>query len=146
MTDGAAAASAPSLGVGLIVTAVGGAAGAVARWSLTVAVPVGAGGFPWTILLINVAGSGLLAALPRSRVVARRPWLTLLLGTGVLGGFTTMSAASTDTFALLDAGHAGLAIGYCGGTVAAALLAVVCVQRLSRPMSASGPRREDAAS
>ena len=128
-----------------MVTALGGAAGAVARWSLTVALPVGAGGFPWTIMAVNVAGSGLLAALPLSRVVARRPWLTLLLGTGVLGGFTTMSAASADTFALLDGGHVGLAIGYCGGTVAAALLAVMCVNRLSRPMSASWPRREDPA-
>jgi CrcB protein len=141
MTDRAGPVSAPSLGVGLLVTAVGGAAGAVARWSLTVALPVGAGGFPWTILLINVAGSGLLAALPLSSAVAMRPWLGLLLGTGVLGGFTTMSAASTDTFALLDRGDAGLAIAYSGGTLAAALLAVICAQRLGGPVSGSRRRQ-----
>jgi CrcB protein len=94
-------------------------------------------------MLINVAGSGLLAALPLSSAVATRPWLGLLLGTGVLGGFTTMSAASTDTFALLDRGDAGLALAYSGGTLAAALLAVVCAQRLAGP--ASRPRRQQPA-
>ena len=62
--------------------------------------------FPWTTFAINVAGSGaarrcsaLLPAGPR-----RTPWLPVCLGTGVLGGFTTMSAASVDTFVLLDGG------------------------------------------
>jgi CrcB protein len=121
----------PPLAIGVLVTAVGGAAGAVARWSLTVAFPVPAGHFPRTTFLINVVGSGLLAALPLLSGVRRRPWLVLLLGTGVLGGFTTMSAASVETFALLDRGATGTGLAYCLGTLAAALLAVVVVQRLS---------------
>jgi CrcB protein len=135
MTVGTPASAGPSpevsVGLGVLVTGVGGALGAVLRWSLTSAFPVAAGHFPWPVFLINVVGSGLLAALPLLSAVRRRPWLPLLLGTGVLGGFTTMSAASADTFALLDRGDVGLAAAYCLGTLAAALLAVLAVERLS---------------
>jgi CrcB protein len=117
--------------VGVVATAAGGAIGAVARWALTESFPVAGGRFPWTVFVINVVGSALLAALPVLPVVRRRAWVPLFLGTGVLGGFTTMSAASTDTFTLLDHGHTGLALAYFVGTLAAALLAVAVVGRLA---------------
>jgi CrcB protein len=82
------------------------------------------------VLLINVFGSALLAGLPLLRAVRRSSWLPVFLGTGVLGGFTTMSAASTDTFVLLDQGDVGLAAAYSLGTLGAALLAVLSVERL----------------
>jgi CrcB protein len=119
-----------SLGVGILATSAGGAAGAVARWSLTDLFPVAAGHFPWVTFVINVTGSGLLAMLPLLAVVRSRPWLGLLLGTGVLGGFTTMSAASTETFVLIDGGATGLGLAYCAGTLCAALLAVLLVDRV----------------
>jgi len=121
----------PPLTVGLLVTAVGGAVGAVARWWLTIAFPVPAGHFPRTIFLINVVGSALLAALPIVPNIRSRPWLVVLLGTGVLGGFTTMSAASAETFELLDGGAVGVGLAYCLGTLAAALVAVLVVDRFS---------------
>ncbi len=121
----------PPLPVGLLVTAVGGAVGATLRWWLTTAFPVSAGHFPTTVFAINVVGSGLLAALPLVVAVRRRPWLVLLVGTGLLGGFTTMSAASAETFVLLDEGHVATGLAYCLGTVAAALGAVLLVDRLS---------------
>lgn len=133
----------PGLGVGVLATSLGGGVGALLRWSLTEALPFEVGHFPWTILLINVAGSGLLALLPSLAVVARRPWLALFLGTGVLGGFTTMSAASVGTFTLLDRGETGMALVYSLGTLAAAVAAVLLVQRFStdaqrRDFEASG--------
>ena len=105
--------------------------GAVARWSLTDLFPVGAGHFPWVTFAINVVGSGLLAALPLLAIARSRPWIGLLLGTGVLGGFTTMSAASAETFVLLDRGDTGLGMAYCIGTLGASLVAVLLVDRLS---------------
>jgi CrcB protein len=120
-----------SLGVGILATGAGGAVGAVARWSLTDLFPVAAGHFPWITFVINVTGSGLLAALPLLAVARSRPWLGLLLGTGVLGGFTTMSAASTETFVLLDRGATALGLAYCLGTLCASLLAVLLVDRLT---------------
>ena len=132
MTVGTAAATPPpSLLVGVLCTGVGGAVGAVARWSLTSIAPVEADRFPWTTFLINVVGSGLLAALPLLAAVHRQPWLALLIGTGVLGGFTTMSAASAETFALFDRGHPAVGLAYCLGTLASALLSVLAVERLS---------------
>jgi CrcB protein len=123
----------PPLATGVLVTAVGGAVGAVTRWWLTVALPVSAGQVPRTVFLINVVGSGLLATLPLVPAIRNRPWLVLLLGTGVLGGFTTMSAASAETFELLDGGHVGTGLAYCLGTLSAALAAVLVVGRLSTP-------------
>lgn len=125
-----AAATRPGLGAGVLATSLGGALGALLRWLLTETFPAATGHFPWTVLLINVAGSGLLALLRRLEPVARRPWLALFLGTGVLGGFTTMSAASVDTFALLDRGESEMAVAYCAGTLAAALAAVLLLDRV----------------
>jgi CrcB protein len=128
-----AASSRPAVLVGVLATGVGGALGALARWSVTSALPVTPDAFPWATFGINVVGATLLAGLPLLVVVHTRPWLALLLGTGVLGGFTTMSAASAETFALLDHGHVGLGLAYCLGTVSAALLGVLVIDRLPTP-------------
>ena len=114
---------------GAAVVAVGGAVGALMRWALTEAFPATPGAFPWTIFVINVIGSALLASLPLVPAVRKRWWVGLFIGTGVLGGFTTMSAASVDTFVLLDGHHLATAAAYCLGTLAAALAAVLVVNR-----------------
>ncbi len=121
----------PPVALGVLLTAVGGAVGAAARWWVTEVFPMAAGDFPSATFAINVVGCGLLAALPLVAAVRRRPWLVLMLGTGVLGGFTTMSAASVETFQLIDQGRSGVALTYCLGTLVAALLAVAVVDRLS---------------
>ena len=144
MSAGPAAASSPlPVGLGVLAAAVGGALGAVARWSLTDLFPVAAGHFPWTVFAINVVGAGLLAALPLLAVVRDRPWLPVFLGTGVLGGFTTMSAASADTFALLDGGHVATGLAYALGTLLAALAAVLLVDRLTTAGERSDFEREE---
>ena len=47
-----------------------------------------------------------------------------LLGTGVLGGFTTFSTYSVDLQRELADGRAGQALGYGAGTLIGAVLAV----------------------
>ena len=118
----------PSL---VAAVAAGGAAGAVARHLLTVAFPDTGPSFPWTTFAINVAGSFVLALLPAVALVRRHALLPPLLGTGVLGGFTTLSTYSEQTRALLATGHATTAGGYVLGTLAACLLAVAAADRLS---------------
>ena len=115
--------------------AVGGALGACLRFLLTTAVPEPGAGFPWTTFAINVAGSLLLALLPASAVVRRHRLLPPLLGTGLLGGFTTLSAYSEQTRALLSAGHQGTAAAYLLGTLAACLLAVAVGDRFSSALA-----------
>jgi CrcB protein len=125
----------PLHGIVLLAVAVGGAVGATLRHAVTLlgdAGPdAGAGGFPWTTLGINVAGAGLLALLPAAAWVRRRPLLPPLLGTGVLGGFTTLSAWSEETRALVVAGEVSAAGGYAVGTLAGCLAAVALADRFS---------------
>ena len=112
--------------------ALGGAIGALLRWSLGDALPDGSG-FPWTTFAINVGGSTLLALLPAVGAVRRRPVVADALGPGVLGGFTTLSTYSEQTRALLDAGRTTTAAVYVLGTLVACLVAIALASRLSRP-------------
>jgi fluoride exporter len=113
------------------VVALGGAIGACARYGLEVAFPTDVHGFPWTTFTINVVGCLLLALLPASATVRRHRYLPPLLGTGVLGGFTTLSTYSEQSRTLLDAGHSGTALLYVVGTLGACLLAIAVADRFS---------------
>lgn len=101
----------------------GGAIGAAARFHLGgfAARALGAG-FPAGTLIANVSGGlamGLLAAL-LARSGGGEAW-RLLLGVGVLGGFTTFSAFSLETVAMIERGQAGLALLYVAASVLGAL-------------------------
>ena len=115
----------------VLAVALGGAVGAVVRAALTMAFPDAAGGFPWTTFGINVTGSFVLAVLPVFAAVRRSDVLPPMLGTGVLGGYTTLSAYSEQTRHLLDVGRTGTALAYAVGTVAACLVAVALADRIS---------------
>lgn len=118
--------------------AAGGALGSLARYGLTLAVP-SHGGWPVVTLAENLVGAFLLGLLLQllalaGRETARRRWLRLTLGTGVLGGFTTYSALALEARGLLAGGRTGLALAYAlvtvaGGTVAG-LLGVLLAGRV----------------
>lgn len=105
--------------------AVGGAVGALLRWSLSV--PAG-DGFPWSTFAINVLGSLLLAVAVG--LVREGSLLRAGLGPGLMGGFTTFSAYAGETRALVADDHVVLAAAYVGGTLGACLLAVALATRL----------------
>ena len=121
----------------LLAVALGGAVGACARVVLGELAPSPASGIPWTTLGINVLGCGLLALLPALDAVRRHPVLPPMLGTGVLGGFTTLSAWSGEANTLLDGGEPWLAAGYALGTLLLCLGVVALVDRLSSPADRS---------
>lgn len=82
-------------------------------------------GFPWATLTVNVLGSlglGLSFVLAEDRFWAGTD-LRILLGTGVMGGFTTYSAFNLESIALMQEQAWGRAAAYMGGTVLACLLA-----------------------
>lgn len=78
-------------------------------------------GFPAATLLINVVGAGLLgllvARLSRRPETERSARVRLLLGTGLLGGFTTYGALTVETVRLVQDGAALLATAYAVGTL-----------------------------
>lgn len=116
----------------LLAVALGGAIGALLRWWLGEAVPDG-GGFPWTTFAINVSGSLVLALLPALSAVRRRPALVAALGPGVLGGYTTLSAYSEETRALLADDRIATGAAYALGTLVACLAVVTVVSRFTTP-------------
>jgi CrcB protein len=96
---------------------VGGGTGAVLRWAFGLAVPG-----PWGTVAVNVIGSFVLALVAHPAMgMSERG--RLLIGVGVLGGFTTYS---TFNLYLVQAasGRAGwLFAGQLAATVGGALLA-----------------------
>lgn len=87
--------------------------------------------FPWHTLVINVGGAlllGILMALTVDRGLLA-PYLRILLGVGVLGGFTTFSTLSYESVALLEQGAFVQGLGNMFGSavlgIAAAALGLV---------------------
>ncbi|MCW2498005.1 CrcB family protein [Jatrophihabitans sp.] len=117
----------------LAVIALGGVAGAEARYGVSRLVTHGAGAMPWSTVLINLVGAlliGVLMGAIDTRGAHRlvRPFI----GVGVLGGFTTFSTFAVDLDVLLHAGRIGVAIGYLAVTAVGCVLAVTASYRLTR--------------
>ncbi|MFD1949736.1 fluoride efflux transporter CrcB [Sphingomonas arantia] len=82
-------------------------------------------GFPFGTLAVNLIGGalmGLLAGLLAREVAGES--VRLLLGVGVMGGFTTFSAFSLETVLMLQRGELATAVGYVMVSVLGALAAL----------------------
>jgi CrcB protein len=114
-----------------VLVFLGGGLGATLRWATGL---VWAG--PWGVWAVNVLGSALLAALAHPDVDAPPTWRALL-GTGVLGGFTTYSTFNLDVLTLLQRGRPVAALALVAATslgcLAGAALAYAVTGRLARP-------------
>ncbi len=101
----------------------GGGVGATARWGLarlaTLWPALHYAAFPWVTFSINFIGSFALGCF--LVIFAERPNWRLLLGTGLCGGFTTMSTFSAETIDLLGKGHTTTATLYVFGTLIACI-------------------------
>jgi CrcB protein len=88
----------------ILLIALGAAIGANLRYALSLwAARQWGAAFPYGTLLINVLGSfaiGVVLTLAATRSAISVPW-RLLLVTGLLGGFTTFSTFSYETYQLL---------------------------------------------
>ena len=115
----------------LVVVAIGGAIGAVARFWIAQTMPVAADSFPWATFTINVTGSFLLALLPAFAIVVDHRLLPPALGTGLLGGYTTLSTFAEETRHLAAGGHVALAVTYLVTTLVVCLVAVAIADRFS---------------
>ena len=127
--------SSPTTPLVASAVAIGGGTGAALRYELEQAIHPAANGFPVATLLINLIGSLLLGVLvvAVTEVWRPHPLLRPLLGTGVLGGFTTFSTFALET---RDVG-AGVVASYVAasviGGVALAALGMSIMRRFARP-------------
>lgn len=84
------------------------------------------GALPWGTLLVNLAGCFVMGFITGWLFTGRpeRESLRLFLATGMLGGFTTFSAFSLETFQFIQDGRWGLALLYVLLTAVGCLLGV----------------------
>jgi CrcB protein len=112
----------------------GGALGAGARYLAgRAALALPGSDFPWGTLVVNLVGGllmGLLAGV-LARGGASEAW-RLLLGVGVLGGFTTFSAFSLDAVTMIGRGDVGAALVYVFASVIGSIAALYAGLGLAR--------------
>lgn len=112
----------------LLLVAAGGALGSmlrygVGRWVIGLTGP----GFPSGTLAVNLIGGlamGMLAGW-LARIDEGVEGLRLLLGVGVLGGFTTFSAFSLEVYNMIIRAEVALAAAYAISSTAGSVLAVL---------------------
>ncbi|HIG73250.1 MAG TPA: fluoride efflux transporter CrcB [Bacteroidetes bacterium] len=114
-----------------VLVALGGAAGALARWGLSEAAVRWLGtAAPWGTWGANVLGCFLIGlAVPTLGAGDPRRALAVV---GFLGAFTTFSSYTAETLALWDAGKAGLAVANAAGSVVVGLAACALGIALAR--------------
>ncbi len=133
----------------LLVIAVGGAIGSLARRGVAEIMPTTVEGFPWGTFVVNVTGCLVIGFLMVLIMDAGSPsrYLRPFLGTGVLGGYTTFSTYMLEARDLLIARQPGLAWVYLAGSLAVGLAAVwlgVAVGRTLLTLRRQRPPRDEA--
>lgn len=120
----------------ILLVALSGAAGSVARYLLSKAVQdTAASAFPWGTMAVNVAGClliGLFYGLAAGDGARLGADLKLMLTVGFCGGFTTFSTFANESLTLAKAGDAVLSAVYIGSSVALGMLAVMAGAQLAK--------------
>ncbi|MCS6712186.1 CrcB family protein [Brachybacterium sp. EF45031] len=132
----------------VLLVAAGGAIGALLRYALgrsvTTAFSPTLVEIPWDTLATNILGCLLLGLLTGWSEVDRRlpAWWRPLIGTGMLGGFTTMSLLVLEWAAMVGSRFPLLAFGYGNASVlgglGAAVLGMALGMRLGRRRTPAG--------
>ena len=113
--------NAPSFLTSSLLVAIGGGFGSwlryiVSRMTISVIGPIRASEFPWATLSVNVLGSFAMGLLigGMARFGDGGQDLRLLIGVGLLGGFTTFSSFALEFALLIERGAIGSALAYVG--------------------------------
>lgn len=118
-----------------IMVALGGALGSALRYATVLgAARVFGPGLPLGTLAVNVVGSFAIGVVALW-LVGPRVWAHPLLVAGFLGGFTTFSAFSLETYRLWESGQPGLAVSYVLGSVVLSLAALLAGLSLGRALA-----------
>ena len=116
----------------------GGFLGSVARYSVGLQWPVRQGEFPISTFFINLSGAFALGLILTLLLVRQPQSLRLrkFLCTGILGGWTTMSALAVELVRLVDAGRPAIAVSYLALTAVLSMFAGAIGITLARKMTA----------
>jgi len=124
----------------LLLVMIGGAFGSgmrflVGRLSLALVGP----GYPWGTWFINLSGGllmGLLVGLLARYPSANGENIRLLVGVGILGGFTTFSTFSLEAANMIQRGDWGIALLYATSSAVGAILLLFAGLALARMVPA----------
>lgn len=119
----------------LILVALGGALGSMTRYGAAAGVNrFTQSPFPWGTLFVNIVGSFLIGLIMVWLLKAGewRENYRLLLVTGIMGGFTTFSSFSWETWKLIEDGRIPLALANVLLSVAVCLLATIAGAMLAK--------------
>lgn len=97
-----------------LAVALGGALGAMLRYSVSLFIPISLGSFPWATFIVNIVGSaliGLCYVLLVEKGVVNIQWRPFLM-VGILGALTTFSTFALDTLLLWQQEQVGQAVLY----------------------------------
>lgn len=127
----------------LAVIALGGGLGSVARYLVSLALPVRPGRFPWATFLTNLSGCFVLGLLMVFVVEVWPPrrYVRPFFGIGILGGFTTFSTFAVELRGLAAHGVWALADAYALNSLVGGLTAVWCGIALARFIARRPVRR-----
>ncbi|MBD8838928.1 CrcB family protein [Paenibacillus sp. CFBP 13594] len=130
----------------LLYIGAGGFLGTLTRYAVQLAIPIGHGGFPWAVLLINAMGSLFLGWFFTIAVPGKiTPQLRLAIGTGFTGAFTTFSTFTLDIVRLSEGGEWVNAALYMSVSLLAGLMLCVLGMSIGQRMLRA-PRQEGDAS
>ena len=119
----------------LLLVAAGGAAGSVARYVTGVMGTRLGSAWPYGTFAVNIVGGflmGLLVGFLALRGGDDQERLRVLLGVGVLGGFTTFSAFSLEVGLMIEKKAFGQAVAYSLSSVVLAVAALFVGLYLAR--------------
>ena len=126
----------------IVLIGLAGLAGTLGRyWVATAVASRYEGRLPLDTLVVNAAGcfaAGFLFHVMRERLHAGET-VSAAVMVGLLGGFTTFSAYTSETRELLLAGRAPLAMTYLFGTLAVCLTATWAGMTLTRRLTVPRP-------
>ena len=110
----------------VLLVMAGGAIGSLARYLVgTLTLRTLGPDYPWGTLAVNLIGGLLMGLLASTLARAGGNEQTrLLIGVGLLGGFTTFSAFSLDVATLIERGQLGVALAYALTSVIGSVIAL----------------------
>lgn len=114
--------------MGVLWVGAGGFIGAVLRYLVGLALPVGEGAFPAATFAVNLIGSfaiGLITGAVEARPGTLPADMVLFLKTGICGGFTTFSTFSLETFQLFERGAWALGSAYAAASLLCCVVGVL---------------------
>lgn len=114
-----------NVGWSLLAVAVAGGLGAVARHVVDVVIgKPGQRPYPLGTMVVNVTGSAALGLVAGAVIAGRLPeWTLVVLGSGLLGGYTTFSSASQETIDLLREDRRAASLLHSGGMLVGSVAA-----------------------